>query len=121
MLLQMSVSAVAADALSAGDVGAPGVKMSEEPMTIRCVKRTKGRNKLSWDKVKGADGYELWIKYPGKKKYRKAVEKSERVRVVNHSGLKSGSIYSYKVRCYRKAPGRRFYSKFSKALKVTAK
>ena len=64
------------------------------------VTRGKRRNKVSWGKVKGADGYTLYVKYPGSKSYVQVVTKDATVKSVTHKGLTKGKKYSYKLRPY---------------------
>ena len=81
----------------------------------------KRKNKLTWNKVKGAKGYELFIKYPGSKKYVRALTKSASIKSVTHKGLSKGRTYRYKIRAFTLVNGVRKYGKFSKVLKVKVK
>lgn len=102
----------------------PGSKTSTVSLSkpvLKCSKRTKGANKLTWSKVKGASKYILYVKYPGSKKYEKAVTKSSTIKSVTHRGLTRGMTYCYKVRAYVKKNGKAYYSPFSKVLKVKVK
>jgi hypothetical protein len=86
------------------------------------VKARKGhKNKLTWGKVANADGYIVYIKYPGTKKYVKAVTRNRTVKSVVHRGLSKGKVYRYKVRAYKKVKGKTYYGPYSKARKVRAK
>ena len=86
--------------------------------SLKCSARKKHANKLTWSKVPKADGYELYIKYPGSKKYVKALTKKATVKSVTHKGLTSKKKYSYKVRAFVKVNGKKYYSSFSKAITV---
>lgn len=88
---------------------------------LKCSARKKRANKLSWSKVGPADGYELYIKYPGSKKYVKAVTKKASVKSVTHKGITSGKKYSYKIRAFVKYKGKKYYSSFSKVITVKVK
>ena len=77
--------------------------------------------KLIWNKVSGATGYKLYIKYPGAKKYALALTKSAKVKGVTHKKLSKGKTYCYKVRAYKKIGKRIVYSGYSKVIKVKIK
>ena len=77
------------------------------------ITRKSGKNKLTWSKVKGASGYEIFIKYPGSKKYVKALTKSARIKSVTHKGLSRGRTYRYKIRPFVKVGKAIAYGKFS--------
>ena len=79
------------------------------------------RIKLTWTKVDNADGYILYIKYPGTKKYVKALKKNKTVKSVTHKGLSKGRVYYYKVRAFKKVKGKVYYGPYSKAKKARAK
>lgn len=87
---------------------------------LKC-SRKKRRNKLSWSKVKGASGYELYVKYPGSKKYVRALRKSSKIKSVTHKGLTKGKVYRYKIRPYVKRGKYIAYGKFSKVVKARVK
>lgn len=82
---------------------------------------SKRKVKLVWNKVAGADGYEIYIKAPGKKTFKKRATKSAKVKSITHSGLKKGKKYSYKVRAFRKVNGKKVYGAFSTVRKVKIK
>ena len=85
-------------------------------------KALKGRkNKLTWSKVADADGYIVYVKYPGRKKYVEATSRNANVKSVTHRGLSKKKVYRYKVRAYKRVNGRIYYSPFSKVKKVRAK
>ena len=77
--------------------------------------------KLTWNKVNGATGYKLYIKYPGKKKYALALTKSARVKGVTHRNLSKKKTYCYKVRAYKKIGKKTVYSSYSNIIKVKVK
>lgn len=88
--------------------------------TLKC-KAGKRKVKVSWSKVAKAKGYQIYVKYPGKKKYKKVLTTSSKVKAVKHKKLRKGKKYSYKVRAYVKVGGKTYYSKFSKAKTVKVK
>ena len=72
-----------------------------------------GRIKLIWNQIKGADQVQLYVKFPGKKKYEKVMTRGARLKSVTHKGLKPGKVYRYKVRVRSKVNGKYRYSDFS--------
>lgn len=66
--------------------------------------------KVSWSKVDGADGYEVYQN--GKK------QKAVPVLSYTQNGLKTGSTYIYKVRAYKKVNGTKVYSAYTKDVKA---
>jgi len=82
----------------------------------------KGKKiKLTWNKVEDADGYIVYVKYPGKKKYVRAASRDATVKSVTHKGLSKKRVYKYKVRAYKKVNGKTYYSPYSKIKKAKAK
>ena len=80
-----------------------------------------GKTKLSWKKVPAASQVQVYVKYPGKKKYEKVLTRSAKLRSVTHKGMKKGRVYRYKVRMRTKTGGRYVYSKYSNVVKVRAR
>ncbi len=78
-----------------------------------------GKTTLTWKKVKGATGYQVWRKI-GKKKYKMiATVKGTKY---SDSGLKPGKKYTYTVRAVSKANGKTIASGYDKeGLSVTMK
>ena len=85
------------------------------------VKRRKGSNKLIWSKVEAACRYELFVKYPSASRFVKAVTRKGKVKSVTHSDLARKKVYKYKVRACVKAGKKKFYSPFSKTIKIRSK
>lgn len=75
---------------------------------------TRGKVKLSWGKTLGAKQYQIYVKYPGKKKFKKMLTYSGRVKSVTHKGLPKGKKYSYKIRARAKVGGKWYTGPFSK-------
>ena len=75
----------------------------------------KGQAKLSWNRVKGAEQIQLYVKYPGKKKYEKVMTRGAKLKSVMHKK------YRYKVRVRAKTNGKYYYSSFSKVQVVRAR
>lgn len=78
--------------------------------------------KLSWKKVSGASGYQIYRYNKAKKKYEKIAEikGSSTVRYSDKS-LKNNSTYQYKVRAYKKAGTTQVNGSFSEAVSVKTK
>lgn len=90
-------------------------------VTLKSAARTGYSSiQLKWDKVAGADGYEIWRYDKVSKKYRLVwtVKKGNAVSCKN-SGLKTGRKYTYKVRAYADFEGDKIYGKFSGTKYVT--
>ena len=86
------------------------------------VRALRGRkNKLTWKKVLNADGYIVYLKSPGRKKYVKAVTKNATVKSVTHKGLSRGTVYRYKIRAFKTVNGKTYYGPFSKVKKAKAR
>lgn len=84
------------------------------------VKLKKGKKYavIKYNKVKGADGYEIYRSTKKKSGYKKVV--STKKTTYKNKKLKSKRKYYYKVRAYRKVNGKKIYSAYStvKAVKV---
>lgn len=89
--------------------------------TLKVKALKKKKIKLTWGKVENADGYIVYVKIPGKKKYVKAVTRNATVKSVTHKGLSKGRVYKYKVRAFKKVNGKVYYSPYSKVRKAKVK
>ncbi len=76
--------------------------------------------KLSWEKVEGADGYQLYRATKKSGKFVKVAtvgaEKSEYI----NTKLSCGKTYYYKIRAYQVKSGKKIYSKYSAVNSVKA-
>lgn len=97
------------------------VKVTLKKPKLKCSKRMKRANKLTWNKVQGASGYILYVKYPGTKKFVKAVTRKSNIKSVTHRGLTRKKKYCYKVRAYTRKNGKIYYGPYSKVVKVKVK
>lgn len=77
---------------------------------------------ITWNKVKGASGYQVYVKIgSGKYKRVKTTEKTEHSQSFEHFnkdrvyGINEEFNISFKVRAYKKGNGKTVYGKFSKA------
>ena len=81
--------------------------------------KAKGKKqiKVSWKKVKGASGYEIYGSTSAKGKYKKIKTiKSGSTCSFTNKKLKSKKTYYYKVRAYRTVKNKKVYSSRSKAV-----
>ena len=85
-------------------------------------KNKKGKKvKLNWNRINGAAGYKLYVRYPGAKKYVRVLTLPAKVKGVTHRKLSKGRTYRYKLRAYCKVGKKTVYSKYSKVIKVKIK
>ena len=88
---------------------------------LKAVNLRSRKIKITWSKVKEADGYRIYIKGPGDKHYRYRLTKSARVKSVTHKGLVKGGTYRYKVVAFMKSGVKRKYSPYSAVRIVTVR
>ena len=88
---------------------------------IKLRRYSKGKIRISWNAVPGAQKYQVYLYDYAKKKYVLRLTKHSNVKSVLHRGLKKGKTYWYKVRAYRIVDGKRVYSSFSAAKKAVAR
>lgn len=85
-------------------------------------KNRKGRKiKLSWKKVKGADGYLIFVKGPADRDFRCRLKKNARVKSVTHKGLLKGKKYRYRIVPYKVINGEICQGPVSKTITVKVK
>lgn len=82
---------------------------------------TGNKIKLSWKKLTGAKGYEIYAASSGKGKYKKvkAITLGKKKNITYKA--KKSRTYFFKIRGYSKIDGKKVHGKFSKTLKVTVK
>ena len=78
--------------------------------------------KLTWSKVKGANGYEIYRSNSKNGKYKKiaAISKGSTTSYKNGK-LKKSTTYYYKIRAYRKVDGKKVYGNYSSVVSVKTK
>jgi hypothetical protein len=94
------------------------LKYTPEKTKITGVKKAKKKATISFKKVKkNVTGYELRIKNKknGKVKIVKVKQGKKNTVKKTVKGLKKNTKYSVKVRAYKKANGKTYYAKWSKA------
>ena len=88
--------------------------------TLSLKKKGKSAVLLKW-KCKGkVSGFQVQRKV-GKGAYKTIKNLSGKKRSLKAAGLKKGKVYRFRVRSYRKANGKKVYSKYSKTVRVTIK
>jgi fibronectin type 3 domain-containing protein len=75
---------------------------------------------ISWNKVAGANGYELYRSTKKATGYKRVTTTTKKVSYTNKK-LKSKVRYYYKVRSYKVISGKRYYSDYSKVKYVKIK
>ena len=102
----------------------PGNTAVKKPAKVKKVtaKAKKRTAVISWKKVKGASGYEVYrsTKKNGKYAAVKTINKGKTVTFTNKN-LKKGKTYYYKVRAYKVVSGKKVYGKFSTIKKIKFK
>ena len=78
--------------------------------------------KITWEKVSGASGYEIYSATSKNGKYKKVmtIKKGGTVSYKN-TKLKKGKTYYYKVRAYRTVNGKKVYGAYSSVKSVKIK
>lgn len=93
----------------------------KKPSVIKVKSVKKKKVRITWKRVKGANGYELYrsTKKNGKYSKIKTVKKSGTVKYTD-SRIKKKKQYYYKIRAYKKVNGKKYYSLFSdrKGIKI---
>jgi hypothetical protein len=83
-------------------------------VTIKKVKAGKKKATVTWQKVTGASGYEVWMK-TGSGAFKKVKSLSAKKSSLTVKKLKAGKKYTFKVRAYKKgADGKKVYGAYSK-------
>ncbi|MDO5294689.1 MAG: hypothetical protein Q4F05_18285, partial [bacterium] len=89
---------------------------------ISSIKTSKKKVTVSWKKVSGATGYEVYKYNTSKKKYQKVktITKAGTVKYTS-SNLKAGTTAKYKVRAYKTVGSKKIYSNYSAAKSIKVK
>lgn len=93
--------------------------MTQLEKPVLTIKAGKEKAVLSWNKVKGASKYSIFISKSKDGKYSLIKTTTERKSAVKH--LKSGKTFYFKIRAYAKYGGERIFSNYSKVKAVTIK
>ncbi|MCM1543866.1 MAG: fibronectin type III domain-containing protein, partial [Ruminococcus sp.] len=101
----------------------PTLTTATKPATPT-LKATSGTKQaaLSWNKISGATGYEVWMATKKDGEYKKVttIKKNATVKYTKKD-LKKGSTYYFKVRAYKTVDGKNVYSAYSAMKSVKAK
>ena len=92
------------------------------PQKVAVKNSAKKTAKLSWKKVAGADGYEVYRSNSAKGKFKKiATSKSGKSVSYTNKKLSKNKTYYYKVRAYKNVKGKKVYGGYSKVVKIKIK
>lgn len=114
----------AAASAAAQQEAANAQKYTPAKVKLKSAKKTGTKKvKLTWKKVKGCTGYEIYLSTKKSSGYKKSanVKKWKKVTGVVKKGVKKKKTYYFKVRAYRKAAGKTYYGAFSNVKKVRMK
>lgn len=89
--------------------------------TLSGKSKAKKKVKITWGGTAGADGYQIYVKQPGKSKFKLVGTKSSKIKSMTFGKLKKGKTYYYKVRAYKKVGGQIVCSDYSKGIKIKVK
>ena len=108
-VLDTAISASAADTAPAQVKGVKASGVSYKTAT------------LTWNKVKGAKGYRIYVYDTAAKNYKKVTTISKNTTSYKLTGLQQGKTYKYKVRAYKKIDGKNVWGKSSSAVSFSTK
>lgn len=90
--------------------------------TVKVVSNAKGQARITWSKVSGASGYEIYYKKSSKEKYKKLkTVNNANIRVCTVRGMKSGDRAYFRVRAFRKNGSKKVYSALNPLKVITVK
>ncbi len=100
---------------------AKAVTAPAKPKLSSVKKSGSGKCKLTWKKVMGASGYEIYQK-TGNGKYKKVKTLTSGSKTsLTKSGMKKGKTYTFKIRAYKKNGSQKVYSAYSSTKKIKFK
>lgn len=90
--------------------------------SVKITSTKKGQARISWSKVSGATGYEIYYKKSKGAKYKKlkTINKAN-VRICTVRGLKSGDRCYFRVRAFKKSGSKKVYSALNPLKVITIK
>ncbi len=91
------------------------IKLKKPVLKVRALGNRKLR--LTWSRVPGAAGYQVYLYDTKRKKYVRKITKKAKNRYAIHGNVKRGKVCKYKVRAYRKVSGKKVYSAYSSVKK----
>lgn len=104
---------------SSGSSKTSGSYKAPAKVTALKLKAKKKALQVSWKKVSGASGYQIW--YSTSKKFKKKSAKTVKKPKLTIKKLKSGKTYFVKVRAYTLKNGKKVYGAWSKTMKKKVK
>lgn len=116
----LSVAVVTKDQNS-GTNNTPSVKKPAKVKSVKAIAKKTGKNKknikLSWKKVSGANGYQIYISTKKASGFKKVADSAK----TTYNLKKKKGTYYVKICAYKKADKKKITGSFSKTLKVIAK
>lgn len=90
--------------------------------TLKASASSSSKIKLTWNKISGANGYQIQKYNSSKKKWEtlKTIKSGSTVSYTN-SGLKKNTTYKYRIRSYKVVRGRKIYSYYCDAKSAKTK
>lgn len=89
---------------------------------VKVVSNAKGQARISWSKVSGASGYEIYYKKSSGAKYKKLkTVNNPNIRVCTVRGMKSGDRAYFRIRAFRKNGSKKVYSSLNPLKVITVK
>lgn len=90
--------------------------------TVKVVSNAKGQARISWSKVSGASGYEIYYKKSASAKYKKLkTVNNANIRVCTVRGMKSGDRAYFRIRAFRNNGSKKVYSSLNPLKVITVK
>lgn len=86
--------------------------------TTLTAKRSGEKITFSWDKVNGAEKYQIYYREKGESKYKKLANVSGSKTSYSTSKLDKSKTYQFIIRSYATSDGKKVYSKYSKVVTV---
>lgn len=134
MKLKRILSGVLAAGLLAGSIAAPealplgnGIVIEAEaasskptkPDSVKVTLSDEGKAKVTWKKVSGADGYEIYTSGTKNGKYKRLSRiKDGSKQSLSKSGLSPVVTYYFKMRSFKVVDGKRVYSSYTSPVRV---
>lgn len=89
---------------------------------VEIVSKKTGQARITWSKVSGANGYEIYYKKSSGETYRKVkTVNNANVRLCRVRGMKSGDKAYFRVRAFKKTGSKKVYSSMNKLKVITVK
>ena len=84
------------------------------PTSVKASSKSYNSNKITWNKVSGVSGYQVYAKSSVNSEYKKIATVSSSS-TYTHKSLTTGKKYYYKIRAYKKVGNSTYYGSFSGA------